>query len=357
MPTTTERMECTPSWCITRPTGRRTSAGHKARALPYLLPSSPPIMSQYEAIKTANAAYAAARKPGQLPMPPARKAAVVVRAQHCAQCTARLRVAALRAAAGERPRGSLARQRRCARTMLQHIAAGGAVVPNWARVTSASNRRVFFSPPPRFFADLHGRAHYAWQRSWSRGGVRRGGASACPLAAASSAQGFAPPVTLLLVGSTAPQDFLTSFSRTQRHARHPQRRCALHRLCERLLPSARVLAATDCLPAGGRAVEAVRSLVISQQLLGTREIYVVHHTDCGMLTFKDSDLAAVILSNLGVDVGAREFYSFSDLDQSIRDDVALLAKEPLLIKGTPIIGLRYDCTTGALHEVAKAERA
>ena len=133
---------------------------------------------------------------------------------------------------------------------------------------------------------------------------------------------------------------------------------------------------------GGRAIEAIRSLVISQQLLGTREVYVVHHTDCGkacavcrlapcnarplstslnplagMLTFKDSELAKIIKENLGVDVGAREFYPFSDVDQSIKDDVALLAKEPLLIKGTPIIGLRYDCTDGALHEVAKAERA
>ena len=95
---------------------------------------------------------------------------------------------------------------------------------------------------------------------------------------------------------------------------------------------------------GGRAIEAVRSLVISQQLLGTREVYVVHHTDCGMLTFKDSDLAKIIKDNLGVDVGAREFYPFSDVDQSIKDDVALLAKEPLILKGTPIIGLRYDCT-------------
>jgi hypothetical protein len=73
--------------------------------------------------------------------------------------------------------------------------------------------------------------------------------------------------------------------------------------------------------------------------------------------FKDSDLAQIIKDNLGVDVGSREFYSFPGLDQSITDDVALLAKEPLLIKGTPIIGLRYDCSTGALHEVAKAERA
>jgi len=75
-----------------------------------------------------------------------------------------------------------------------------------------------------------------------------------------------------------------------------------------------------------------------------------------MLTFKDSDLAKIIKDNLGVDVGAQAFLSFTDLDQSVKDDVALLAKEPLLLKGTPIIGLTYDVKTGALREVAKAER-
>ena len=73
-----------------------------------------------------------------------------------------------------------------------------------------------------------------------------------------------------------------------------------------------------------------------------------------MLTFKDSDLAKIIKDSLGVDVGAREFYPFSDVDQSVRDDVALLAKEPLILPGTPIIGLTYDVGTGALKEVAKA---
>jgi carbonic anhydrase len=75
-----------------------------------------------------------------------------------------------------------------------------------------------------------------------------------------------------------------------------------------------------------------------------------------MLTFSDSDIAKVIKDSLGVDVAGRAFLPFSDVDQSVRDDVALLAAEPLILPGTPIIGLTYDVKTGALKEVAKATR-
>ena len=91
--------------------------------------------------------------------------------------------------------------------------------------------------------------------------------------------------------------------------------------------------------------------------MGPSQVYVVHHTDCGMLTFSNSDLAKVIKDTLGVDVAGREFLPFSDLDASVREDVALLANEPLLLPGTPIIGLVYDVKTGALREVAKATKA
>src|SRR6476620_5307138 len=63
--------------------------------------------------------------------------------------------------------------------------------------------------------------------------------------------------------------------------------------------------------AGGRASEdAIRSLVISERLLGTTEIVVIHHTDCGMLTFSNKQLAAKIQAELGVDVGGRDFLPF-----------------------------------------------
>ena len=107
--------------------------------------------------------------------------------------------------------------------------------------------------------------------------------------------------------------------------------------------------------AGGRASEdAIRSLVISQRLLGTREIVVIHHTDCGMLTFTNEQLAAMIQQELGVEVGDQDFLPFADLEQSVRDDVALLRQSPLIPHDIPISGAIYDVRSGALHEVIRA---
>ena len=106
--------------------------------------------------------------------------------------------------------------------------------------------------------------------------------------------------------------------------------------------------------AGGRVSDdAIRSLVISQRLLGTQEIVVIHHTDCGMLTFKNEDLAAKIRDDLGVDVGAQDFLPFGDLEESVRDDVATLRQSPLIPNDIPIAGAIYDVTTGALREVTR----
>jgi len=106
--------------------------------------------------------------------------------------------------------------------------------------------------------------------------------------------------------------------------------------------------------AGGRAQDALRSLVISQRLLGTREIVVLHHTDCGMLTFTNEQLAAKIQADLGVDVGGQDFLPFADLEQSVRDDVAFLRNSPLIPKDIPISGAIYDVRTGRVHEVVRA---
>lgn len=106
--------------------------------------------------------------------------------------------------------------------------------------------------------------------------------------------------------------------------------------------------------AGGRAQDALRSLVISQQLLGTREIVVLHHTDCGMLTFTNEQLAAKIQTDLGVDVSGQDFLPFADLEQSVRDDVAFLRNSPLIPKDIPISGAIYDVRTGRVHEVVRA---
>ncbi len=107
--------------------------------------------------------------------------------------------------------------------------------------------------------------------------------------------------------------------------------------------------------AGGRASEdAIRSLIISERLLGTTEIVVIHHTDCGMLTFTNDDLAKKIEQDLGVDVGDRDFLPFPDLEQSVRDDVALLRASPLIPRDIPIAGAIYDVQSGAVREIVRA---
>ena len=102
--------------------------------------------------------------------------------------------------------------------------------------------------------------------------------------------------------------------------------------------------------AGGRAADAIRSLVISQQLLGTREVVVIHHTDCGMLTFTDDQLRQKLRDDLGAQT-SDAFLPFSDLEQSVRDDVAAIRTSPLLLKDLPVRGFIYDVRTGRLQEV------
>ena len=104
--------------------------------------------------------------------------------------------------------------------------------------------------------------------------------------------------------------------------------------------------------AGGRVSEdAIRSLVISQRLLGTSEVIVVHHTDCGMMTFEDEDLAEKIRQDLGVDASGHDFLTFSDLEQSVRDDVETLQKSPLIPDDVALSGAVYDVESGEVREV------
>lgn len=103
--------------------------------------------------------------------------------------------------------------------------------------------------------------------------------------------------------------------------------------------------------AGGRSRDALRSLVISQRLLGTNEIAVIHHTDCGMLTFTNSDLHAKVKQDLGADASAIDFLPFSDVEESVREDVAFLLSSPLIPGNVIIRGFVYDVRTGKLNEV------
>ena len=107
--------------------------------------------------------------------------------------------------------------------------------------------------------------------------------------------------------------------------------------------------------AGGRVSEdAIRSLVISERLLGTEEILVVHHTDCGMLTFSNEDLTAKIKEDLGVDTTGHDFLPFSDLEQSVRDDVETLRSSDLIPDDISISGAIYDVRSGELREVVRS---
>ena len=103
--------------------------------------------------------------------------------------------------------------------------------------------------------------------------------------------------------------------------------------------------------AGGRMVEALRSLAISQQLLGTEAVMVIHHTDCGMLTFTDADLRATLRERLGADADHVAFLPFRDLEDSVRADLAAYRAAPIVRQDIPVRGFIYDVQTGALREV------
>ncbi|MEG3310346.1 beta-class carbonic anhydrase [Streptococcus sp. SS-4456] len=95
--------------------------------------------------------------------------------------------------------------------------------------------------------------------------------------------------------------------------------------------------------AGGRVTEdMIRSLVISQQQLGTREIVVLHHTDCGAQTFTNEEFVVQLKRDLGVDVAGQDFLPFTDIEESVREDIALLKQSPLIPDDVEISGAIYD---------------
>ena len=104
--------------------------------------------------------------------------------------------------------------------------------------------------------------------------------------------------------------------------------------------------------AGGVVTDdVIRSLVISQRLLGTREIALVHHTDCGMLTFSDDALKDAIAAETGIRPSfAME--SFSDLEQDVRQSIARIKASPFIPHRDQVRGFVYDVRNGRLKEVA-----
>ncbi len=127
--------------------------------------------------------------------------------------------------------------------------------------------------------------------------------------------------------------------------------------------------------AGGRATDdAIRSLVISYKLLGTREWFVIHHTNCGMEFFTNEVMRGLLANSLetaaltekgfqdvGKGPGSRagefiEWLTIRDPEQSVRDDVQRIREHPLVPKKIAIYGYVYDVKSGRLVEVPEAER-
>ncbi|KXT06459.1 hypothetical protein AC578_6089 [Pseudocercospora eumusae] len=105
--------------------------------------------------------------------------------------------------------------------------------------------------------------------------------------------------------------------------------------------------------AGGNAKDALRSILISQHLLGTREIILVKHTGCGMLTFGNADALKIVAQNVGAGVLAStfDFQPFPELEKAVRDDVEWLQSHSALIKDTPISGWVYEVETGKTKQI------
>lgn len=108
--------------------------------------------------------------------------------------------------------------------------------------------------------------------------------------------------------------------------------------------------------AGGLVTEdALRSLIISTRLLGTRTIFVVQHTDCGMLTFRDEQLREQLQTETGRDASHLHFHAFADLEASVRRQLARICENPFLPRDIDVHGFLYDVRTGQLNEITAEE--
>ena len=107
--------------------------------------------------------------------------------------------------------------------------------------------------------------------------------------------------------------------------------------------------------AGGSAREGLRSLVISEQFLGTTEIFVIKHTECGMLGLTKEKAESTISKNLGAEALAElsglDWLGFPDLEQAVKDDVAFLNKSKAIPDSVIVSGWVYDVKTGKVKAV------
>jgi carbonic anhydrase len=99
--------------------------------------------------------------------------------------------------------------------------------------------------------------------------------------------------------------------------------------------------------------DSVRSLIVSTRLLGTREIMIINHNDCGMSKFVDQELEARLRTETGATpIAPARFYSFTDVEQNTKEQVAKVKTHPWISSDIPVRGFVFDVHTGRLSEVA-----
>ncbi|KAI0113488.1 carbonate dehydratase [Daldinia grandis] len=107
--------------------------------------------------------------------------------------------------------------------------------------------------------------------------------------------------------------------------------------------------------AGGSARDALRSIIISQQLLGTKEIVLIKHTGCGMLTFSNDDAHSLVKKNLGpsaaAEIATLNFLAFTNLDDAVKEDVEYLNRSAAVPDDVAISGWIYEVETGTVKQV------
>ena len=147
-------------------------------------------------------------------------------------------------------------------------------------------------------------------------------------------------------------------------ARPPRRRLAILTCMDARLDPERFLGlelgdAHVVRNAGARASDdAIRSLLISTWLLGTREILVIHHTDCGLATTTDDEIVQTVRDTSGADVSDVGFLTFSDPEACLREDVdRIRGQGDRLPAGVQVRGFVYDVGTGALRDAVPGQPA
>ena len=105
--------------------------------------------------------------------------------------------------------------------------------------------------------------------------------------------------------------------------------------------------------AGGIATDdAIRSLIISHELLGTKEFIVLNHTDCGLLKFTDNDLQKQLTDKYNTDASEVKFHSFPNLEQNVRDQIKKIKSTPFFSPDISVFGFIYDVKTGKIIRIS-----